>query len=458
MNAKILEPASGESTRERYRAGGAAQRTPARLESRRELGTSELLTFQAHEFGALTAGGMMQISGRLTPELVRRALDWLQDEHPILRAHVVKKGWGFTGSPPYLFRRVFFETAGTERIPLRSIIDPDPGAGRRMLQEELRHPIPSSGRVPRMRATLVRPSEDADTAQLITFSDHTIADVQSAMRSLDQLLRFFANPDAVPPPRGRQAPLPPALESVLPPKTDRGSPYEPLIRLPVARRPKSAIGSAVATRTLERDATETLKAQARAHRTTVHGVVAAAIFTAIHRHFGLREMSCLSSVDLRRLCKPRVPPEVYGCYVDLLRTRHRIDAPFWTIARDVANKLLTALARDHASASVLKRPTWRMILTETLPLLTNRLRADGLVLTTSGEVELGRRYGDFTLEDMTGMVSQEVMGAGFFGIAIERGGALEFMLCYAPHCLAPADAEAVADLTAAVLSHLPTEG
>jgi hypothetical protein len=457
VNAKLLELAVGESSFDLRDPSRKSRAEGPNLESRRELGTSELLTFQAHAFGALTAAGMMQISGRLTPELVRRALDWLQDEHPILRAHIVKKGVGFMPAPPFVYRRVFFETEGTERIPLRSIIDPDPQAGLRLLQEELRHPIPSSGRNPRMRAILVRPSEDADTAQLITCSDHTIADVQSAMRSHDQLLRFFADPDGIARPSGRQAPLPPALESVLPPKSNRSGAYEPLIRLPVARFPKSDVGSAVATRTLELAATQTLKADARAHRTTVHGVVAAAILHAIHTHFGLDEMSCLSSVDLRRLCKPAIPAEIYGCYVDLLRTRHRIDAPFWTLARDVSGKLLTALARDHASASVLKWPTWPMILTETLPLLANRLRADGLVLTTGGEVELGRKYGAFTLEGTTGMVSQEVVGAGFFGIAIERGGVMEIMLCYAPHCLAKADAEAVADLVAATLSNLPAE-
>jgi hypothetical protein len=277
------------------------------------------------------------------------------------------------------------------------------------------------------------------------------------MRAHDELLRFFADPDNIPPPRGRQAPLPPALESVLPPKSNRGGAYEPLIRLPVARLPKSHVGSAVATRTLESAATQTLKAEARAHRTTVHGVVAAAILRAIHTHFSIDEMTCLSSVDLRRLCKPAIPAELFGCYVDLLRTRHRIDAPFWAVARDVSGKLLTALARDHANASVLKWATWPMILRETLPLLANRLRADGLVLTTGGEVELGREYGAFTLEGTTGMVSQEVIGAGFFGIAIERGGAMEIMLCYAPHCLAKADAEAVADLVAATLSALPPE-
>jgi hypothetical protein len=415
-----------------------------RFESRRELGSAELLMFMAHQRGALLAASMMQISGPMTPQLVRRGLDWLQDEHPILRAHVVKQGMAFTPSLPFVHRRAFFVTAGTERIPLRSVVDPDPETGLRLLQEELRRPIPL-GRNPRMRAVLVRASEVATEAQLITCTDHTIADVQSAMRSLDQLLSFFAHPEAAPIPRGLQQPLPPALEDVLPPRSDRGKGYEPLIRLPVARLARSKIGSAVETRFLGRADTEILKAEAKAHRATLHGVVTAAILNAIHGRFGQPEMTCLSSVDLRRLCRPPIPNDVHGCYVDLLRTRHEIGMPLWELARDVAKKLLVSLARDHASSSMLRAPSWEMVWKEAVPLLLNRLRVDGLVMTAGGAIDLGTNYGQFRLEGTTGMITQEVLGAGIFCIALERQGSLEISLCYAPHCLAREDATAIAD-------------
>ncbi|MDP1729784.1 MAG: hypothetical protein Q8L54_01130 [Devosia sp.] len=427
-----------------------------RLEDARELGAAETLTFQAHQFGALLAGGLMRISGPLTPELVRRGLDWLQDEHPILRAHAVKRGLGFTSSPPYVYRRVYFETRGTEPIPLRSLIDPNPAAGARLLQEELRKPIPA-GLLPRMRAVLVRPSENAGTAQLIICVDHTVADASSAMLSMRQLLEFFADPEGVPPPRGRQLRLAPALDTVLPKRSNGGRPYEPIIRLPVARLPKADVRTAVERRSFDKTETEFIKSQVKSHQTTLHGIVAAAILKAIHQRFGLTDMTCLSSVDLRRQCKPPVPIETFGCYIDLLRTRHRIDQPIWALSRDVAFKLITALARDHAGASVLKRPSLKMIWTETLPMLKNRYRGDGLILTTAGETNLGRQSGPFVLEEMSGMVSQETIGAGVFGMAFERLGELEFSLCYAPHCLAGSDAAAIADSAAASLRHLPVD-
>ncbi|MHB1110510.1 MAG: phthiocerol/phthiodiolone dimycocerosyl transferase family protein [Devosia sp.] len=390
----------------------------------------------------------------MTPELVRRGLDWLQDEHPILRAHAVRRGLGFTSSPPYLYRRVYFETRGTEPIPLRSLVDPDPTAGARVLQEELRRPI-AAGLQPRMRAVLVRPSENAEKAQLIICVDHTIADANSAMRSIRQLLEFFADPDGAPPPRGRQSRLPPALDTAMPRKTASGRPYEPMIRLPVAKLPKSDVGTALEKRKFDKAETEFIKSQVKSHQTTLHGTIAAAVLTAIHHRFGVTELTCLSSVDLRRQCKPAVSMDTYGCYIDVLRTRHRIDQPLWALSRDVAFKLIAALARDHAGASALKRPTWEMIWAETVPLLKNRFRGDGLVITTAGEISLGRHYGPFILEEITGMISQETLGAGLFCLALEKQGELEISLCYAPHCLAQEDAAAIAEIAAASLRKLP---
>lgn len=456
MGVVSIEPGSDKVV-----AATPEQPTPpdaahGRLEDARELGTSEWLTFQAHQFGALLAGGILRISGApLSPELVQRGLDWLQDEHPILRAHAVRRGLGFTKSPPYVYRRVFFETRGTLPISFRSIIDPDPAAGARILQEELLRPIPV-GPLPRMRVVLVRPSETAHTAELICCVDHTIADALSGMMAMRQLLEFFADPEGVRPPRGRQSRLTPDVDTLLPKRGSGGRPYEPIMRLPVARFRGVAVQSAIERRSFSKAETDLIKSQLSAHRTTLHGLVAAAILGGIHHQFGLTEMTCLSSVDLRKQCRPPVPTDTFGCFIDLLRTRHRIDQPLWALSRDVAFKLITALARDHAGASVMKRPTWKLLWTETLPMLKNRLRGDGLILTTAGEIDLGMKFGPYTLEDMTGLVAQGKVGAGVFGMVVERLGELEVSLCYAPHCMATGDAAAIADHAAASLRNLPS--
>ncbi len=423
-----------------------------RLEDSRELGAAESLTEQVHQFGGLIAGGVLRISGRLTPELVRRGLDWLQDEHPILRAHLAFRGVKFISRFPYIQPRFVFETRGTRPIPLRSVIDASPGAGLRALQEELRKKIPV-GPLPRMKAVLVRSHEEAEQAELITCADHTIADVQSAMLATNQLLSFLGDPERTRAPRGRRSRLPPSIDTVMPKKSNGGGRYRPMIRLPIEKHPKTEVGTAIERRGFSRAETDLLKSRAKAQRTSLHGVVTAAILKGIHARFAMPEMTVLSSVDLRRFCKPAIPPDVYGCFIDIVRTRHRIDQPLWELSRDVSTGLITTVARDHENASALRLPSWEMLKTETLPLLRSGFRADGLVMTTSGESDLKRNYGAIVLEDAGGMISQEVVGAGFFGFALEKDGALEFTLCYAPHCLAPLSAAAVADTAAAILRH-----
>lgn len=429
------------------------QTAAARVEDVRELGAAESLTNQAHLFGALLTGGVLRISGPLSPELVRRGLDWLQDEHPLLRAHLVRKGFRFMKKLPHIEPRAYFDTRGTERIPLRVVIDPRPGGGARALQQELRQPIPV-GPLPRLKAVLVKPSENAPISELVICIDHTIADAQSGLGSMGQLLEFFADPEGARPPKGLHQPLPPSLDSVLAPKSDNGRPYEPMMRLPVVKRPKTEIGTVAERRVFSLEESDRIKAGMRANRVTMHGLVTAAVLKGIHARWGMPEMTVMSSVDLRRQCRPVVPAEVFGCYIDILRTRHRIDQPLWELSKDISFGLIATLARDHESASVLKAPTWPMLMTELVPLLKSGFRGDGLVVTTAGEINLKKRYGPLVVEDMSGMITQEVLGAGFFCMTLEREGELEFSLCYAPHTLDGADAVAVADFAAASLQEV----
>jgi hypothetical protein len=425
-----------------------------RVEDCRPLCVSEALTFQAHQMGALLAGVSLKIKGRLTPELVRRAADWLQRTHPVLRGHIVADGFDFTSVMPFVYPRYRFETRGTLPIPVESIIDARPNAGELEFQSQFRRPIPA-GPSPRIRIALVRPSEDADTADLVVLIDHTVTDANSGMLVMRQMMEFFADPDGAPRPHGESMPLPPALDVVFPKKGSGKRPYQPTIRLPFAKLPKSEIGNAIERRIFTVAETAAIHAKIRAHRTTMHGVVAAAILKAMNQHFGLTEMTCLSSLDLRSQAKPPVGPNVFGCYVDLLRTKHDITQPIWKLSQDVAFKLITALARDQASASMLKRPTWEVIKAELWPMIKSGFRGDGLILTTAGETGLQHKFGDFELVDMIGSVSQEKMGAGFFGIALERAGELHVMLCYGAHAMAAEDARKMGDLTAHNLLNLP---
>ena len=433
----------------------AERQKPARKllgEGRRRLGSAESVTFYAHKLGALMAVAQLTIRGPLQVILLRRALDCLQLKHPLLRAHIVRNPlWKNFGKSTFS-APLSFETKGTAPIPLISIIDDDPEAVWRLLRRELSVPI-GHGALPRLRVVMLQPAVDADLAQLIVSIDQTIADASSATLFARQLMEYLSDPlGVVSYKQGRIAGLRKAIEERAPkrPLAD-GDVYTPRLHLPTARLSRAFSWTAIERSRFTRGETEAVKTAAQTNRAKLLGWLTGAILKAIHERFRLPEMTCPSSVDLRRLARPTPPDDTFACYVDLLRTRHRICVPFPSLARDVSFKLIGALARDRAGASVIKFPSWRAVASEALPLVANRFRADGLVMTTTGEGKLARSFGPFVLEDIMPMVSQTRAGGGVFCIALARQQELELNFCYAADCLSADDADAMADRSFGIL-------
>ncbi len=131
-------------------------------------------------------------------------------------------------------------------------------------------------------------------------------------------------------------------------------------------------------------------------------------------------MTVLTTIDLRRLMKPALHPETYGCYIDILRTKNAIGSDFWATAKEVSFRLISTLAKEQESASILKLFDWEVYRKETWGLMTQRRRLDGLAVTTAGESGLRRHYGGLELEDVTMAVSLDLFGPSLFVIASER--------------------------------------
>jgi hypothetical protein len=171
----------------------------------------------------------------------------------------------------------------------------------------------------------------------------------------------------------------------------------------------------------------------------LHGAVTAAFLLAERRRYGLDAMTVLTTIDLRRLCKPALPAETYGCYIDILRTRHAVTDDFWATARDASFRLITALAKDQESASIMKLPEWEVYAKETMPILTHNRRIDGLAVTTAGESGLLRHYGAYELEDVTMAVSLDMFGPSLFVIASEREGGVDLSVGYTAYAMAESE-------------------
>ncbi|WP_040831617.1 phthiocerol/phthiodiolone dimycocerosyl transferase family protein [Nocardia jiangxiensis] len=418
----------------------------------RPLGEREQLLNHLHARRGLITMQVLHVRGRLDPAQVRRALAWQQTQHPILRAHIRYGKIVWRPLPPFAYRRRWFDTEGTPEIPVRVVEDPDPDAWRKVLADDMHTPI-RKGTRPRLRTTLVRQSPDAEINHIVICADHATLDAQSANMLARRLLEFLADPAVAQHDSSLHTALPPPIEAGLPSRPASGkksgsreeTTYTPAIRLP-----KQKIrGRKKETRVLERHlgptSTATLADALKANRTTLHGAVTAAFLLAIRERYRLDVMTLLTTVDLRRLSTLALPPETYGCYVDILRTEHPITDDFWATARDVSFKLIATLAKDWESAAIMKFPDWEVYRHEVGPTLRNHRRLDGLAVTTAGESGLGTSYGPYTLEDVTRAVSLDMFGPSLFVIANERLGSLDLSVGYAATAMSDEEARWLTD-------------
>ncbi len=410
----------------------------------RELGEQERLLHYLHGYGGLIATSVLHLRGRLDPALLQEALDWLQTLHPILRTHITYGRLVFRSLPPFVYRQPSFVTEGTSAIPLHIVDDPDPEAWRQVLAKELRTPI-KRGRHPRLRITLVRQDADAELNHIVVCADHATLDAQSGNMLSRQLLEYLADPSEARQRRPVHTSLPPPLETGLPVKPDSGTRgYEPAIRLPKLPLPAPRMETHILSRRIGANEAETLRAAIKANRTTLHGLITASFLLAMRQRYGLDAMSVLTTIDLRRLMKPALHAETYGCYIDIMRTTNPIGDDLWKTAREVSFRLITTLAKDQGPASILKLFDWEVYRKEIRGMATQYRRIDGLAVTTAGESGLRRVYGAYELEDVSMAVSLDMFGPSLFVIASERDGGIDLSIGYSASAISEEEVTALA--------------
>ena len=419
---------------------------PTSVQTTRLLGEQERLLNYLHGYGGLIVMQVLHIRGRLDAKSVRNSLNWLQRRYPMARAHVRYGGLVFRKYPPFVYRQPRFELEGTGKIALR-VTEND---WQQVLAEELRKPLPR-GRTPRMRLTMVNDPEE-ELTHLLLSADHSSVDAQSCNLLARELLQHLADPAAMDAQEPRERGLPPPLEARLQRQSNNArSPYQAAIRLPKGKKERGRAATRVVKRAIAPEQLKRLKEAALENRASLHGALAAAFLLAIRDKHGLSEMTCLSSVDMRRMCKPQIPAETFGCYLDILRTRHELEKDFWPLARDVSFRIISTLSRNREAASLLKLPDWEIYAREGLPTMVSGRRIDGLAITTAGSSGLEQDYGHLRLEDVTMAVSLDTFGPGVLVISCERLGGLDLSICYATRATCKQD---VQDITGRALKHL----
>ncbi len=415
----------------------------------RALGEQERLLNNIHRFGGLSGVQVMHLEGPLSLQTVRAGLGWLQRRHPLLRAHLKILGPGIAPGMPWFYLRRTFKLDGTKPIPLKLIQNASPDDWHVELQNQLKAPI--SGRLmPQARAVLIQIKDQPEQNIFMMTTNHAIADAQAANMLTRQLLDFFGAPDQSAirkiPANINVSDLPPAMEERLPQKPEnKATPYQPAIRLPTPFTFPWQRQTRVLKAKLDVEQTEKLNRILAQKKTSMHGLLSASALKFLGRQNNMDELTLLSNVEFRRMCEPELPDETFGCYIDIVRTRHKLDLPLWELAARIKFKLISTLARNQGGASLLKMPSWDFYRTEGLAAIKSGMRLDSITITSADAANISSNYGAVRLNDLTLCVSLGTVGANYFLISMEREGALKLNLCYMYPGVSDVEARALLD-------------
>lgn len=428
-------------TRQTVRALTCPDDRTTRLSSvRRELSPLERLYWIADRTSPLNVIARARVHGDLPPALHRRCLDVLQLRHPLLRVAITDDG---TGAHP-----VFVPLDGRQ-IPLRHVHVPpdDPTAATRWEREiderELAERLDwRTG--PLLRAVVITAKEadgedERAVHDVLLTASHIIADGKTCLSLVREWTELAAQLD-----RGDRGTLPgaaprralPATDDLLP-RRHRGAAgvagFEALMRREqraARRRPARRIvpshqvpfdqrRTRMVHRLLAADQLELLVRAAKRHGTTVHGVLAAAMVTAVAQDAGAPAgtyFSIGSPVDFRGDLEPPVAPDEAGTYVATVpsRVRYEPGRPLWPTARAVSQDLVGRKRRqEHLATISLPRSAGPRSLADSEPFMRfmDEKGPINLCLSNVGRYDFPDRVGTWRVSGAQFLTGVSVMGA-----------------------------------------------
>lgn len=373
--------------------------------------------------------GSLRIAPAPSTTALRQALDELQLNHPMLRAHVETREDGR-----------YFVDDDDHPIPLRDVDPARPDAWEAEIEAGLSDQLDST-KGPLIRfSSLCAP--DGEFTDLIFVAHHAILDGASAQAMVDELLRRLAGSwsattqhDLTPSPASRypeKLRMPRALPAMLGyagRELVRDAAYQ-LRSRGVHDQVNPAARSKVFTRSLDQAASERLIRAARRRRVSVNSALQAAGMLSVARYQSDRRMQPLQSItfaDLRPYLKPPLPAEQLGCAISMLRFGLVLDthSTFWDAAQRVHRLISSAASRGDKFVATHMAPAMMRFL-----LGQRRMRMATTALSYLGPIKLAGQYGRYQLREVHGFVSNVDIGPAFTALAYLWRGELRWDFAY----------------------------
>ena len=386
----------------------------------RKLGLVENLFEILHDLGAMIDVNVARIEGALTPDILQQALDWVQKRHPMLQFHIVSSADG-----------TYFQSQGTPKIPLRVINKQHDNQWIEIAESEL-HQKFSEGVEPLCRVTFIRSSTSNDFSEIIATFHHAITDGMSSMRFIHELLSYcqliadgeqiseVVTMQLLPPLENLLDISVPSQNKVEETQETSASQIEPPKLIIEEEVPLSQRCTRLVPRILCKEMTSMLINRCKQEETTVHGAVCAAML------FGSAKiaftdtpvyLSCGSSVNLRKYCKPQVNDEYLGCLVSLVEELHQIGehTTFWNLARECKSKINYSISRGvhiyKINSDNLRHVNKQVI----LKISEHKMgRTNTVNVSNIGKYNLLDKYGGFKLKELYFATGQHIVGACFW--------------------------------------------
>jgi NRPS condensation-like uncharacterized protein len=310
--------------------------------------------------------------------------------------------------------------------------------------------------------TFLRSFKSDDYSEIIATFHHAITDGLSCLRFIHELLSYcqqIADGEQIPEVSTMQ--LLPPLENLLDnsltrhniedfqAKTEQEIPTPKLIIEDEA--PASQRCTRLVPRSLSKEMTFMLMNRCKQEETTVHSALCAAMLFATAKFASTDtpiNLSCGSSVNVRKFCEPKVNNEYIGDFALAITENHTLEKTinFWDLARECKLKISNSIGRGFPIQNKLRNIDKNVI----IKISDHQMgRNETLHISNLGKVIFLSQYGRFKIQSLYFAPGVHLIGACFWlGVVTFH----EQLYCTFVHVVPVVSAKTAEFLAASVIS------
>ncbi|MCP5106729.1 MAG: hypothetical protein GY950_25315 [bacterium] len=424
---------------------------------RRKLGRMEMAEAITNEVYAFNAAVILHIGGRPAEDTLRKALEYLQQRHPLLGVHIEEKK-----------KYYLFESKGTPAIPLAVVKRRDGNHWRQALEDELNGKFDLfTGPLARV-VYLAGSGEKKESDIIITFQ-HSVVDAVSGTNLAHELLSFCRRVDTNDANELREGlderdilePLPP-VEAFFP------APFQGLrrkwnvfwfmlrqmgdeIRFQFRSRgkrkpPIHAAGNCrILPMMLSKELTTSLSRYSRKRRVTLNNLLTAALLMAVQKHLyggSALPLRHVNTADLRPYLIPPMDASYLGTYFAMMRytVGMKENPGIWELTRKLNDLTHDSLKRgDKFCANLLSYRMMRMLFR------FKKFRMCATALSFTGSFRLEKQYGKIEVRDIHAFPSNFVLGPEYSAVVRVYDGQIYWDILYLDSDMDQTQAGVIAD-------------